>query len=147
MGCKPVSAGLAADEDFRRLRSNSGLTNSTSLLNASTVAEALVLPNSSASLLTMSLSPSACVWNVPVLYEELDVLSNRFSPVNGPNVSVADTHPTLLVYPLHVQATGGTLNLQLTLNTVRKLAAQQARSLVSDMSFEMIVCVYVHRLM
>lgn len=125
MGCKPASVGLTADEDFRRLRGNSSLTNSTSTVNASAVADASALADDSAPprLTPTSMPPSACVWNVPVLYEELDVLSNRFSPVNGPNVSVTDMHPTLLVYPLHVQATGGTLNLQLTLNTVRKLSA------------------------
>lgn len=64
------------------------------------------------------------MWNVPVLHEELDVLSLRFTPVNGPNVSVTHTHPTLLSYPLHTQATGGTLNLQLTLNTVSTTATE-----------------------
>lgn len=64
------------------------------------------------------------MWNVPVLHEELDVLSLRFTPVNGPNVSVTHTHPTLLSYPLHTQATGGTLNLQLTLNTVSTRATE-----------------------
>uniref|UniRef100_A0A3P8WT99 Post-glycosylphosphatidylinositol attachment to proteins 6 n=1 Tax=Cynoglossus semilaevis TaxID=244447 RepID=A0A3P8WT99_CYNSE len=59
-----------------------------------------------------------CLWNVPVLYEEADVLSLRYSPVKGPNVNVTDTHPTLLSYPLPTQATGGTLNLQLTINAV-----------------------------
>lgn len=122
VGCKPASVGLAADEDFRRLRGNSSLTNSTSTVNSSAVADALASP-----LMTTSMSPSACVWNVPVLYEELDVLSNRFSPVNGPNVSVADTHPTLLAYPLHVQATGGTLNLQLTLNTTNVTLGNSSR--------------------
>lgn len=60
----------------------------------------------------------ACVWSVPVLYEEMDVLSLRFTPVSGPNVSVTSTNPTLLTYPLHTYASGGTLNLQLTLNSV-----------------------------
>uniref|UniRef100_A0A672YQE8 Post-glycosylphosphatidylinositol attachment to proteins 6 n=1 Tax=Sphaeramia orbicularis TaxID=375764 RepID=A0A672YQE8_9TELE len=85
--------------------------------NSSTAAETLAFSNVTASLLT-PLSASACVWNIPVLYEEVDVLSLRFTPVNGPNVSVTDTHPTLLSYPLQTLATGGTLNLQLTLNTV-----------------------------
>lgn len=109
MGCKPASVGLAADEHFKRLRADGSLTNSTSTSNMSALAIA-----------EEPLPPSACVRKVPVLYEELDVLSNRFTAVNGPNVSVADSHPTLLVYPLHAQTTGGTLNLQLTLNTVRR---------------------------
>lgn len=80
-------------------------------------ADAVVFVNKSAALLT-PLPASACVWSFPVLYEEVDILSLRFTPVNGPNVSVSNTHPSLLSYPLHTQATGGTLNLQLTLNTV-----------------------------
>ncbi|CAF87901.1 unnamed protein product, partial [Tetraodon nigroviridis] len=60
----------------------------------------------------------------PRVREELDVLSLRFTPVNGPNVSVTHTHPTLFSYPLHTQATGGTLNLQLTLNTVSTTRAE-----------------------
>ncbi|XP_030017288.1 post-GPI attachment to proteins factor 6 isoform X2 [Sphaeramia orbicularis] len=116
VACKPKSVGLTVDDDFRKLRNNSSSTNSTSAGNSSTAAETLAFSNVTASLLT-PLSASACVWNIPVLYEEVDVLSLRFTPVNGPNVSVTDTHPTLLSYPLQTLATGGTLNLQLTLNT------------------------------
>lgn len=116
VGCKPTSVGLI--DDINKFRSNSSLANSTSAANSSVVAHSAAFSNESASLLTPLLSSSACVWNIPVLYEEVDVLSHRFTPVNGPNVSVTDTHPTLLTYPLHTQASGGTLNLQLTLNTV-----------------------------
>lgn len=117
MGCKPKSVGLTADDDINKLRGNSSYTNSTSAGNSSEITEAVAFSNQSAPLLTPLLA-SACVWSIPVLYEEVDVLSLRFTPVNGPNVSVTNTHPTLLTYPLHTQATGGTLNLQLTLNTV-----------------------------
>ncbi|XP_022610931.1 transmembrane protein 8B-like isoform X2 [Seriola dumerili] len=114
VGCKPQSVGLKADDDINKLRGNSsGNTNSTSAGNSSLGTDAVAF-NESASLLTPM---SACVWSIPVLYEEVDVLSLRFTPVNGPNVSVTNTHPTLLTYPLYTQATGGTLNLQLTLNT------------------------------
>ncbi|XP_042371905.1 post-GPI attachment to proteins factor 6-like, partial [Plectropomus leopardus] len=114
--CKPKSVGLKADDDLNKLRSNSSFTNSSSEGNSSVVTDGAAFSNESASLLTPLLA-SACVWSIPVLYEEVDVLSLRFTPVNGPNVSVTDTHPTLLTYPLYTQATGGTLNLQLTLNT------------------------------
>lgn len=117
VGCKPTSVGLTADDDINKFRGNSSYTNSTSAGNGSVVIDAPAFSNESASLLTPLLA-SACVWNIPVLYEEVDVLSLRFTPVNGPNVSVTNAHPTLLTYPLHTQATGGTLNLQLTLNTV-----------------------------
>lgn len=117
MGCKPTSVGLKADDDINRFHGNSSLTNSTSPGNNSVFTNTLTLSNKSASVLTPFL-PSACVWSIPVLYEEVDVLSLRFTPVNGTNVSVTNTHPTLLTYPLHTQATGGTLNLQLSLNTV-----------------------------
>ncbi|KAK1879359.1 Post-GPI attachment to proteins factor 6 [Dissostichus eleginoides] len=117
VGCKPKSVGLKVDDDINKLRSKSNLTNSTSADNDTVVTDVVAPSNDSASLLTPLLA-SACVWSIPVLYEELDVLSMRFTPANGPNVSVTDTHPTLLTYPLHTQATGGTLNLQLTLNTV-----------------------------
>nr|XP_046265259.1 post-GPI attachment to proteins factor 6 isoform X2 [Scatophagus argus] len=116
VGCKPKSVGLTADDDINKLRGNSSYTNSTSAGNVSAVIDAAAFSNKSASLLTPPLA-SACVWSVPVLYEEMDVLSLRFTPVNGPNVNVTHTHPTLLTYPLHTQATGGTLNLKLTLNT------------------------------
>lgn len=115
VGCKPKSVGLTADDDISKLHGNSSYTNSTSAGNSSVVTDAVAFSNKSASLLTPF---SACVWSIPVLYEEVDVLSLRFTPVNGPNVSVTRTHATLLTYPLHTQATGGTLNLQLTLNTV-----------------------------
>ncbi|XP_029380904.1 post-GPI attachment to proteins factor 6 [Echeneis naucrates] len=114
VGCKPQSVGLKAD-DINKLCGNSSYTNSTSDGNSSLGTD-IVAFNESASLLTPLLA-SACVWSIPVLYEEVDVLSLRFTPVNGPNVSVTHTHPTLLTYPLHTLATGGTLNLQLTLNT------------------------------
>ncbi|XP_033993886.1 post-GPI attachment to proteins factor 6 [Trematomus bernacchii] len=116
VGCKPKSVGLKVNDDINTLRSKSNLTNSTSADNDTVVTDAVAPSNDSASPLTPLLA-SACVWSIPVLYEELDVLSMRFTPANGPNVSVTDTHPTLLTYPLHTQATGGTLNLQLTLNT------------------------------
>ncbi|XP_053186330.1 post-GPI attachment to proteins factor 6 isoform X1 [Scomber japonicus] len=116
VGCKPKSVGLTADDDINKLRGNSSYTNATSAANSSAVTEPVAFRNESASLLSL-LPASACVWSIPVLYEEVDVLSLRFTPVNGPNVSVTDTHPTLLTYPLYAQATGGTLNLQLTLNT------------------------------
>uniref|UniRef100_A0A3Q1FSZ8 Post-glycosylphosphatidylinositol attachment to proteins 6 n=1 Tax=Acanthochromis polyacanthus TaxID=80966 RepID=A0A3Q1FSZ8_9TELE len=116
VGCKPKSVGLKADDDISRLRGNSSDANSTSTGNSSVVTDAATFSNESASLVAL-LSASACVWSIPVLYEEVDVLSIRFTPVNGPNISVTNTHPTLLTYPLHIQATGGTLNLQLTLNS------------------------------
>ncbi|XP_026230987.1 post-GPI attachment to proteins factor 6 [Anabas testudineus] len=116
VGCKPTSVGLKADDDINSLRGNNSLTNLTSAANSSVVTDTLTLSNRSASVL-MPLLPSACVWSIPVLYEEVDVLSLRFTPVNRTNVSVTNTHPTLLSYPLHTQATGGTLNLQLSLNT------------------------------
>ncbi|KAM9844533.1 post-GPI attachment to proteins factor 6 [Aulostomus maculatus] len=116
VGCKPKSLGLAADDDIIKLRGNSSNINSTWAANSSMVAEASA-SNESAFTPAALLSPSACVWSIPVLYEEADALSLQFTPVNGPNVSVTDTHATLLTYPLHTQATGGTLNLQLTLNT------------------------------
>uniref|UniRef100_A0A8K9WSX8 Post-glycosylphosphatidylinositol attachment to proteins 6 n=1 Tax=Oncorhynchus mykiss TaxID=8022 RepID=A0A8K9WSX8_ONCMY len=95
------------DDYINRLHGNSSTT--TSPGNGSVVAEAGRHNNVS----------SECVWSVPVLREELDVLSVRFSPINGPNVTVTHTHPTLLTYPLNTQSTGGTLNLEITLNTVR----------------------------
>uniref|UniRef100_A0A3B3ZWX1 EGF-like domain-containing protein n=1 Tax=Periophthalmus magnuspinnatus TaxID=409849 RepID=A0A3B3ZWX1_9GOBI len=61
---------------------------------------------------------SACVWNIPVLSEELDVLSVRYTPTSGANISVTNAQPTLLRYPLHTVTTGGTLNFQLALNSV-----------------------------
>lgn len=105
--------GLAAGDDLSKLHGNIRRANSSSETNTPLVTGVEAFSNHSTPLLA-----SACVWNIPVLQEELDVLSLRFPPVNGPNVSVTHTHPTLLSYPLHAQATGGTLNLLLTLNTV-----------------------------
>ncbi|XP_077415438.1 post-GPI attachment to proteins factor 6 [Vanacampus margaritifer] len=102
--CKPESEGLG-------LHSNSS---SSAASNSSMAIETLAFNSQSKWL---NLSPSACVWRIPVLYEETDVLWLGFTPVNGPNVSVSSTHPTLLTYPLPAHVTGGTLNLQLTLNT------------------------------
>lgn len=116
VGCKPKSVGLKADDGIKKLRSSSH-TNSTSPGHSSLLKDVVTFNNETAALVAPLLA-SACVWSIPVLYEELDVLSLRYTAVNGPNVSVTDTHPTLLAYPLHSQATGGTLNLQLTLNTV-----------------------------
>ncbi|KAJ0059115.1 hypothetical protein NL108_008526, partial [Boleophthalmus pectinirostris] len=109
--CKPKSVGLAAGDDFRKLRGSSASSNSTSA------------QNSSEPLFTNTSSPlppapgTACVWNIPVLSEELDVLSVRYTPTSGANISVTNAQPTLLSYPLHTATTGGTLNLQLTLNS------------------------------
>ncbi|XP_040911917.1 post-GPI attachment to proteins factor 6 [Toxotes jaculatrix] len=126
VGCKPKSVGLKADDDISKLRGNSSYTNSTSAGNSSLSTDTVAFNNESASVLTPLLA-SACVWSVPVLYEEVDVLSLRFTPVNGPNVSVTNTHPTLLTYPVHTQATGGTLNLQLTLNTSNVILGNSSR--------------------
>lgn len=115
VGCKPKSVGLTADDDFARLLAKTSFSNSTSAGNGSATSD-------ESTPLTPQLSASACVWSVPVLTEELDVLSFRFAPINGSNVSVTDTHPTLLTYPLPTQATGGTLNLQLTLNSVSTIS-------------------------
>lgn len=109
VGCKPKSVGLETDDDISRLRGNSSSIDSTAASNDSVIADLVTSSNGSA---------SACVWSIPVIHEEVDVLSLRFTPASGANVSVTDAHPTLLVYPLYTQATGGTLNLQLTLNTV-----------------------------
>ncbi|XP_029971638.1 post-GPI attachment to proteins factor 6 isoform X2 [Salarias fasciatus] len=116
VGCKPQSVGLKADDDINLLRGNSSLPSSAAAANSSAGQDGITSINGSASVMT-PLPPSACVWSIPVLFEEVDVLSLRYTPVGGPNVSVASTHPTLLAYPVHTQATGGTLNLQLTLNT------------------------------
>uniref|UniRef100_A0A3B3XC08 Uncharacterized protein n=1 Tax=Poecilia mexicana TaxID=48701 RepID=A0A3B3XC08_9TELE len=97
--------GLTADDDITKLLGKSSVSNATATGNGSAPAPPPPLA-------------SPCVWSVPVLYEELDVLSLRYTPVNSSNVSVTETHPTLLTYPLPPQATGGTLNLQLTLNSV-----------------------------
>uniref|UniRef100_H3CR09 Post-glycosylphosphatidylinositol attachment to proteins 6 n=1 Tax=Tetraodon nigroviridis TaxID=99883 RepID=H3CR09_TETNG len=132
VGCKPASVGLAADDDLSKFRGNIRRANSSSETNASLVTGGEASRNQSTSLSTPPLAP-ACVWNVPVLREELDVLSLRFTPVNGPNVSVTHTHPTLLSYPLHTQATGGTLNLQLTLNTTN-ITLENSSSVVACLS-------------
>lgn len=110
VGCKPESVGLKADGDLARLRGSS--SNSSAAGNGSLDSDALVFNE------PVVLPAPTCVQSVPVLYEEMDVLSLRFTPVSGPNVSVTYTNPTLLTYPLHTYASGGTLNLQLTLNSV-----------------------------
>lgn len=110
VGCKPKSVGLAADDDIRKLRGDRSPSNSTSAKNSSE-------PVSNATSSLPPVSASACVWNLAVLSEELDVLSVRYTPTTGANVSVSDKQPTLLTYPLHTATTGGTLNLQLSLNT------------------------------
>ncbi|XP_047224169.1 post-GPI attachment to proteins factor 6 isoform X2 [Girardinichthys multiradiatus] len=113
VACKPKSVGLNADDDITRLLGKSSISNSTSTGNSSG-APASVTSNGSEALIPQL---SACVWSIPMLYEELDVLSLRFTPANGSNISITDTQPTLLTFPLPTQATGGTLNLQLTLNS------------------------------
>ncbi|CAJ1071702.1 transmembrane protein 8B-like [Xyrichtys novacula] len=113
--CKPKSVTLKADDDINKFHGNSIYSNSTLAGNSTVDTDAIGFGNKSMALLT-PLSPSACVWSFPVFYEEVDILSLRFTPVNGPNVSVSNTHPSMLTYPLNTQATGGTLNLQLTLN-------------------------------
>lgn len=143
VGCKPKSVGLKADDDINRLRSNSSFTNSTSAENGSVVTQSINRSNNSASVLT-ALLESACVWSFPVLYEEVDVLSLRFTPANGPNVSVTNTQPTLLTYPVHTQATGGTLNFQLTLNTVSSTQSRTAVTVDHACCFTWgCVCVFV----
>uniref|UniRef100_A0A3P9KPC6 Post-glycosylphosphatidylinositol attachment to proteins 6 n=1 Tax=Oryzias latipes TaxID=8090 RepID=A0A3P9KPC6_ORYLA len=114
-GCKPKSVGLEGGDEFKKPQNSSSQSNSTSA-NTTEVSNGFSFANKS-SALPASLTMSACMWSVPVLYEEVDVLSLRFTAANGSNVSVTDTHPTLLTYPLPSQATGGTLNLRLTLNT------------------------------
>ncbi|XP_072297248.1 post-GPI attachment to proteins factor 6 isoform X2 [Eucyclogobius newberryi] len=113
--CKPKSVGLAAGDEFRILRGNIGSSISTSAKNSSEPSHSGQFSYSSATL--PPFLASACVWNVPVLSEELDVLSVRYTPINGANISITNAQPTLLSYPLHTGATGGTLNLQLTLNS------------------------------
>ncbi|XP_075954484.1 post-GPI attachment to proteins factor 6 isoform X1 [Anarhichas minor] len=131
VGCKPKSVGLKVDDDLNMLRGNRSFTNSTSAGNDSLITDAVTLSNDSASLFTPS---SACVWSIPVLYEEVDVLSLRFTPASGPNISVTDTHPTLLTYPLYAHATGGTLNLQLTLNSTNVTLGNTSSSVVACLS-------------
>ncbi|XP_068605140.1 post-GPI attachment to proteins factor 6 [Brachionichthys hirsutus] len=109
VGCKPEGVGLAPDDDVDKLRGNSSHGNATVAGNGSAAADATAFRNETAA--------PACVRRVPVLCEEADVLSVRFAPVNGPDVDVARARPTLLSYPLHTQASGGTLNLQLALST------------------------------
>lgn len=110
VGCKPTSVGLAADDDIRKLRGDRGSSNSTSAKNSSE-------PVSNATSSLPPVAASVCVWNLAVLREELDVLSVRYTPTTGANISVSDKQPTLLSYPLHTATTGGTLNLQLSLNS------------------------------
>ncbi|XP_046898224.1 post-GPI attachment to proteins factor 6 isoform X1 [Hypomesus transpacificus] len=102
--CKPSNEGLKGDDDIIKLRGRSSLPFQG---NMSVVSEVCVHGNVS----------SGCVWYVPVLREELDVLSLQFTPVNGPAVNVTHTHHTLLRYPLNTHSSGGILNLLLTLNT------------------------------
>ncbi|CAL9689004.1 unnamed protein product [Knipowitschia caucasica] len=116
VGCKPKSVGLAAGDDFKKLRSNIGSSNSTSSKNSSGPSQPVLFSNPSASPVA-PLPASACMWNVPVLAEELDVLSVRYTPTIAANISVTNKQPTLLSYPLHTATTGGTLNLQLSLNS------------------------------
>lgn len=106
VGCRPRSEGLKEDHDITRLRGNSSLASEMGV-------HGNVL--------------SGCVSSVPVQQEELDVLSLRFSPVTGGNVNVTHTHPTLLRYPLHTLSSGGTLNLQLSLNTTNGTAGISSR--------------------
>ncbi|XP_003975883.2 post-GPI attachment to proteins factor 6 [Takifugu rubripes] len=129
VGCKPTSVGLAADDDLSKLRGNIRQADRSSAANASRVEGPAASGNDSAT----PLLASACVWNIPVLQEELDVLSLRFTPVNGPNVSVTHTHATLLSYPLNAQTAGGTLNVQLTLNTTN-IALENSSSVVACLS-------------
>ncbi|XP_076018502.1 post-GPI attachment to proteins factor 6 isoform X2 [Genypterus blacodes] len=124
VGCKPKSVGLAVGDDFK---GNSSSDNTTLTDGASVVSV------SSASASASSVLAPGCVWKVPVLYEELDVLSLQFNPVNGPNVSVTHTHPTLLSYPLHSLSSGGTLNLQLKLNTTN-ITLSNSSSVVACLS-------------
>lgn len=109
VGCQPRTEVLQGDDDIIRL---TGKSSSALPGNVSVVSEAGVHGNAS----------SGCVWCVAVLREELDVLSLRFTPVSGPSVNVTHTHPTLLHYPLHTHSSGGTLNLQLSLNTTNQTA-------------------------
>ncbi|XP_056452898.1 post-GPI attachment to proteins factor 6 isoform X1 [Gadus chalcogrammus] len=111
VSCKPQSVGLSPD--IIATHGNNSDRNATLAGNRTAAAE--VDPPGELSV-AGALSPG-CVWDVPVLAEELDVLSVRFSPASGPNVSVARSNPTLLSYPLHTLTSGGTLSLQLTLNT------------------------------
>lgn len=134
VGCKPKSVGLKADYDIFKLRGNSS---SASTSNGPALTDTVVFRNQSLSLMTPLLA-SACVWNIPVLFEELDVLSLRFTPISGPNISISNTHPTLLTYPLHAHSSGGTLNLQLALNSVSNAESLHLRG-VSELSFHAVL--------
>ncbi|KAM9718644.1 post-GPI attachment to proteins factor 6 isoform 2-T2 [Menidia menidia] len=118
VGCKPKSVGLKADDDLKKIGVKGSQPGPKA--DGSAVTAPVATGNQSAATATTPPPPPApapgCVWSVPVLREEADVLSLRFTPAGGPNVSVAHTQPTLLAYPLPPHATGGTLNLQLTLN-------------------------------
>ncbi|KAJ8001309.1 hypothetical protein DPEC_G00168210 [Dallia pectoralis] len=96
-GCKPQNVGPSNDDEINSIHGhgNTSVDLHPNLQNVS----------------------SGCLWNVPVLRDEQDVLSVRFSPANGPNVTVTTTQPTLLTYSLNTHSTGGTLNLQILLNT------------------------------
>ncbi|XP_061695872.1 post-GPI attachment to proteins factor 6 [Syngnathoides biaculeatus] len=112
-GCKPKSEGLAAD-NVSGLHSNSS--------------------NTKGSAATEVESASACVGSVPVGCEEDDFLSLRCTPVNGPGVGVRRTRPALLTYPLPAQATGATLNLQLTLNTTNVTPGNSSSAVAACLS-------------
>ncbi|XP_012986845.1 post-GPI attachment to proteins factor 6 [Esox lucius] len=101
VGWKPQNVGLSSGDNVNSLHGSATSTGNTSVV---------VNPG-------LHHVSSGCVWNVPVLRDELDVLSVRFSPANGPNVTVTSTQPTLLTYSLDTHSAGGTLNLQLLLNT------------------------------
>ncbi|KAK7945042.1 hypothetical protein WMY93_000770 [Mugilogobius chulae] len=115
VSCKPKNVGLAVGDDFSRLRGNSGPSNSTSTKNSSEPSLPAQFSNTSSSLALVH--GSSCVENIPILSEELDVLSVRYTPTNGASINVTSAHPTLLSYPLHTATTGGTFNLQLSLNS------------------------------
>lgn len=147
MECKPDSVGLNPDDDLSTFQGNITNTNSTSEGNSTGNTPEVTSKSESAASLSVSAPSPGCLWNVPVLYEEADVLSLRYSPVKGPNVNVTDTHPTLLSYPLPTQATGGTLNLQLTINavsmsvSVRKSQVRKLSVLLKQYLIDMCVCV------
>lgn len=147
MECKPDSVGLNPDDDLSTFQGNITNTNSTSEGNGTGNTPEVTSKSESAASLSVSAPSTGCLWNVPVLYEEADVLSLRYSPVKGPNVNVSDTHPTLLSYPLPTQATGGTLNLQLTINavsmsaSVRKSQVRKLSVLLKQYLIGIIVCV------
>lgn len=149
MECKPDSVGLNPDDDLSTVQGNITNTNSTSEGNSTGNTPEVTSKSESAASVSVSAPSPGCLWNVPILYEEADVLSLRYSPVKGPNVNVTDTHPTLLSYPLPTQATGGTLNLQLTINavsmsaSVRKSQVRKLSVLLKQYLIDMCVCLCV----